>query len=232
MDRMIFQDRKDAGVQLAQKIKTLVDRNPALANPVVLALPRGGLPVAVEIARVLHAPLDLLFARKIGAPCQRELAIGAVVDGDAPQLVVNEDVLARCGLNYDAMDQLAVEALDEIARRRKRYLRGRARVPITGRPVIIVDDGIATGATFRAALKGLKRQQPGPMVLAVPVASPAALRMLEPEVDHLVSIYAPDPLFAIGAHYRNFRQLNDDEVARGLAACDPDEAEGEMCDAQ
>ena len=231
MDRMIFQNRQDAGQQLAHKVKALVDRTPALADPVVLALPRGGLPVATEVAGSLHAPLDLLFARKIGAPCQRELAIGAVVDGDAPQLVVNEDVLARCGLTDDAMDQLAVEALDEIERRRRRYLRGRNRVSITGRPVIIVDDGIATGATFRAALKGLKRQKTGPLVLAVPVASPVALRMLKPEVDHLVYIYAPDPLYAVGAHYKSFRQLSDDEVAHGLMAFDLSGAKGQMCGA-
>ena len=231
MDRMIFEDRQEAGRKLAGKIKALVDRTPALSDPVVLALPRGGLPVAIEVARALRAPLDLLFARKIGAPCQPELAIGAVVDGDAPQLVANEDVQAKCGLSDDAMDQLAVEALDEIARRRKRYLRGRPRVSIAGRPVIIVDDGIATGATFRAALNGLKRQNPGPMVLAVPVASPMALQTLEAVVDYLVCIHAPDPLFAIGAHYKRFRQLSDDEIAHSLAAYDPNGAENALCHA-
>ncbi|MBF9049407.1 phosphoribosyltransferase [Roseobacter sp. HKCCD9010] len=213
-----FKDRADAGRLLATKLTELMAVEPALVDPVVLALPRGGVPVAAEVAQRLGAPLDLLFARKLGLPSHPELALGAVVDGDPPQLVLNEDIRARSRLTDGQIEALKADALIEIARRRHRYLKGRDRVALSGRPVIVVDDGIATGATVRAALRGLKAQNPGPLVLAVPVAPASTLRQFEQEVDHLICLVTPEPFYAIGAHYQRFDQLSDAEVTTLLHA--------------
>jgi putative phosphoribosyl transferase len=201
--------------------RPLMREHPEIADPVLLALPRGGVPVALEIARALRAPLDLVMVRKIGVPWQPELAAAAVVDGDAPQLVVNRDVVAMAG-----MTEAELEAGRAARARRDRppphSLSRRPRpVPVEGRDAIFVDDGIATGATTRAALKGVRRRRPRSLTLAVPVAPRDTLEKLAGEVDHLVCLAAPSPFYAIGAHYADFAQVSDDEVIRMLR-----EAEG------
>jgi putative phosphoribosyl transferase len=201
----MFQDRDDAGRQLAAALLPM-----ALADPVVLALPRGGVPVAAPIARALHCPLDLLLVRKIGAPTQHELAVAAVAEGDA--LFVNEDILAHVGASGAYVEQEAQRQRAEIERRRALYLGGVAAVNIAGRTAVVVDDGIATGATMRAALQCLRQRHPARTVLAVPVAASDTLAAMRPLVDDLVCLSTPTPLHAVGAHYREFEQVLDAEV--------------------
>jgi putative phosphoribosyl transferase len=214
---MRFADRTEAGRQLAQRLATM-----RLADPVVLALPRGGVPVAAEIARALHAPLDLLLVRKIGVPWQPELAVAAVVDGEAPEIVVDEEVRAMGGIDRAYIEAQAKVELREIERRRRLYLGGRAPLVVQGATAIVVDDGIATGTTVRAALKALRRRQPAHLVLAVPVAPPDTVRALRAEVDELVCLAEPEPFHAVGAHYERFHQVDDDEVLAALRAADRD----------
>ncbi|ADZ71052.1 phosphoribosyltransferase [Polymorphum gilvum] len=208
----IFANRHEAGKALADR---LVRRG--YVDPVVLALPRGGVPVAAVIADALNAPLDLVLVRKIGTPGQPELALAAVVDGDEPQLVVNEDVRRYTGVSDAELEAMKARQLAEIERRRTLYLAGRAKVPVEGRTVIVVDDGIATGATVRAALKGLRRQKPARLILAVPVAPADTLARLRPEVDETVCLETPAPFYAIGFYYLDFTQVDDDEVIDLLA---------------
>jgi putative phosphoribosyl transferase len=207
-----FADRRAAGRVLAS---VLADKH--LTAPVVLALPRGGVPVAAEIAAALRAPLDIVLVRKIGVPLQRELAVAAVVDGSAPEVVVNEDVATLAGVTGADIAADVKKELEEIERRRNVYLQGRARAPVEGRIVILVDDGIATGASVRAALRALKRKAPKALILAVPVAPSETVEALRDEVDEIVCLCTPDPFFAIGMHYADFRQVSDDEVVRCLA---------------
>ena len=211
-----FADRESAGRALADRLVAL-----DLKDPVVLALPRGGVPVGAEIAKRLKAPLDLILVRKIGHPRQPELAIGAVVDGSEPELVKNEEAL--WGLP-DAERVLAdgeARELKEIERRRNLYFGGRKRAPITGRSAIVVDDGIATGATMRAALVATRRLKPAKLVLAVPVAPAETIAALRNEVDEVVCLAIPEPFYAIGLHYRDFHQLGDKEVISLLNLAQP-----------
>ena len=189
-------------------------------DPVVLALPRGGVPIGLEVARRLKAPLDLIMVRKIGVPYQPELAAAAIVNGDQPELVINETIVARAGLDKSEIDRLADVQLAEIKRRRGIYLKDRAPVSVEGRTAIVVDDGIATGATVRASLKAVRRRNPAKLVLAVPVASADTLELLRAEVDDLVCIKTPEPFYAIGAHYLDFSQVPDEEVVRLLNEAD------------
>jgi putative phosphoribosyl transferase len=207
-----FADRRAAGRELA---RALHDKH--LTTPVVLALPRGGVPVAAEIAAALRAPLDIVLVRKIGVPQQRELAVAAVVDGSEPEVVVNEDVATLAGITAADIAAEVNKELAEIERRRNIYLQGRARVPVEGRTVILVDDGIATGASVRAALRALKRKSSKALILAVPVAPSETIEALRNEVDEIVCLRTPDPFFAIGMHYADFRQVSDDDVVRCLA---------------
>jgi len=209
---MIFANRKSAGVQLARALARFRDQ-----DPIVLALPRGGVPVGFEIARALHAPLDLILVRKVGAPMQPELAVGAVVDGEQMQLVVNDDVVAELGLSERWIRGEAARQLEEIERRRRLYLAGRKRVPVEGKTAIVVDDGIATGATTRAALRAVRTRHPKHLVLAVPVAPPETIEALGTEVDEVVCLATPSPFGAIGFFYDDFRQLEDQEVRDLLA---------------
>jgi len=202
-----FIDRIEAGRLLAQRVVGL-----KLVDPVVLALPRGGVPVAAEVARALHAPLDLLMVRKIGAPDQRELAVAAVVDGDHPELVIDEETLRLSGADRAYVDAEAKQELKEIERRRALYLRGRVPVPLAGKSVVLVDDGIATGTTVRAGLKALQRARAARLVLAVPVAPAETVALLRDEVDDLVCLSQPEFFHAVGVHYRDFHQVEDDEV--------------------
>jgi putative phosphoribosyl transferase len=202
-----FEDRTAAGRALAQE---LARRD--LADPVVLALPRGGVPVAVEIARTLRVPVDLLLVRKIGAPCQPELAVAAVVDGRDPDIIVNEAVVDMADVTPDYIEQQAKRELVEIERRRELYLEGRPRVPLEGRTLIVVDDGIATGASVRAALKALRRRHPKKLILAVPVAPADTVEQLQAEVDEVICLATPEPFYAISLHYSDFHQVPDEEV--------------------
>jgi putative phosphoribosyl transferase len=212
-----FANRAEAGRLLARAVARL-----ALHEPVVLALPRGGVPVATEVARALHAPLDLLLVRKIGAPMQPELAVAAVTDGDRPQVVVDEETLRYSGADRAYVDEQARHQLAEIERRRTRYLRGRAPLPIAGRDVVLVDDGVATGTTVRAALAALRRAGASRLVLAVPVAPPDTVAQLRADVDDLVCLAQPAFFHAVGAHYIDFRQVEDDEVIALLDAARPE----------
>lgn len=204
-----FASRTAAGRALAREI---AGRN--YDDPVVLALPRGGVPVAIEIVREIAAPMDLVMVRKIGVPGQPELAAAAVVNGDDPQIVHNEEIMAHAGLDTADVDRLAGTQLDEIRRRRQSYLRGRGLVPVAGRTAIVVDDGIATGATMRASLRAVRRRKPARLVLAVPVAAPDTFAHMQDEVDGAICLYQPRLLGGIGAHYADFSQTSDDEVVR------------------
>ena len=185
--------------------------------PVVLALPRGGVPVAAEIASALGAPLDIVLVRKIGVPWQPELAAAAVVDGGDPEVVTNDDVVRLAGVTPADIAAGTKRGLEEIERRRSVYLQGRARVPLEGRTIILVDDGIATGASVRAALKALRRKEPKALILAVPVAPLEAVDALKREVDEVVCLWTPEPFYAIGLHYVDFRQVSDNEVVELLS---------------
>lgn len=217
MSLLPFADRREAGRQLARAV---IGHDLPLPL-VVLALPRGGVPVAVQVARALRAPLDLLLVRKIGAPWQPELAIGAVVEGEPPDVVVDDALQAAVGARRDWIERQAAEAMREIARRRAVYLAGRAPVPVRGATVVLVDDGIATGATVRAALKALRRRAPARVVLAVPVAPPETLASLRPDVDGIVCLAQPSPFEAVGCYYTRFGQVGDDEVVASLAEAAP-----------
>jgi putative phosphoribosyl transferase len=209
----MFRDRTEAGEALAAALAAT-----PLTDPVVLALPRGGLPVAAPVAERLKAPLDLLLVRKIGVPGHEELAAGAVVDGPAQETVFNPGVLAMLGLREEDFAATVAAKLAEIETRRARYMGDVPPVPLEGRSAIVVDDGIATGATVKAALLGLRRRNPREIVLAVPVAPADSLAELRPLVTRTVCLETPDPFFAVGAHYRHFPQVEDGEVAAILAA--------------
>ena len=203
----MFTDRTDAGRQLAERLATL-----DLKDPVVYALPRGGVPVAAEVARRLGAPLDLILVRKIGAPGWPEVAMGAVVDGDEPQTIINEDVFAATGSDAVGLDRARRRELAEIERRRKRYLGDRQQVSPAGRVAVIVDDGLATGATAKAALAAVKRQGAAMTVLAVPVAPIDTVAEMRELADLVVVLEIPTQFWAIGPFYTDFHQLSDEET--------------------
>lgn len=204
---MLFVNRREAGRQLAQRLLTLKDK-----NPVVLALPRGGVPVGFEIARALAAPLDLALVRKIGVPYQEEFALGAVADGEYPVLVIDQHLMDALSISQEYVDEAKAAALQEIERRRRVYLGDRQPVDVAGRTAIIVDDGIATGSTMLAALRATRRREPARLVLAVPVAPLDTLRQLELEADETVCLDTPPNFRAVGQFYREFPQLEDEEV--------------------
>ena len=203
----LFADRAEAGRALARRLAHL-----AAARPVVLALPRGGVPVGVEIAKALRAPLDLVLVRKIGAPYQPELAIGAVVDGARPETVINQEMVREFEIPASYIAEESARQLAEIERRRALYLAGRTRAPVARRTAIVVDDGIATGATMEAALHATRRARPQRLVLAVPVAPPDTLAGLRSLVDEVICLATPGQFGAIGAFYDDFQQLSDQEV--------------------
>ena len=209
---MPFIDRTDAGRQLAKALARYKAQ-----RPLVLALPRGGVPVAAEVATVLDAPLDLILVRKIGVPFQPELAMGAVVDGREPVIVRNEDVISLTGLSEQEFNATCDQQLAEIERRRKLYLGDRPHPQIAGRTVIVVDDGIATGATTRAALQAIRMRKPSKLVLAVPVAPTESLKELRGEADEIICLEDYEDFGAIGLFYSDFRQVSDTEVIEILA---------------
>jgi putative phosphoribosyl transferase len=208
---MAFRDRSDAGRRLAKALSKYKGR-----KPVILALPRGGVSVAAEVAAALRAPLDLILVRKVGVPVQPELAMGAVVDGTAPIIVRNEKVIELSGTSARAFEDACANELAEIERRRQLYIGERARAEIAGQVVIVIDDGIATGATTRAALQAIRKRNPKELVLAVPVAPPDTIEQLRREVDALICLEKPEILGAIGYFYRDFSQVSDREVVEIL----------------
>jgi predicted phosphoribosyltransferase len=204
---MIYRDRRDAGRRLARELAHYEKD-----EPVVLALPRGGVVVAAEVAKTLHAPLDLVLVRKIGVPFQPELAMGAVVYGSHPHIIRNDDIIASACISEQAFKQVCQAELAEIDRRRKLYLADPPRSEFEDRVVIVVDDGIATGATTRAALEAIRERKPKKLVLAVPVAPTSALEGLSGLVDKIVCLQSLEPFYAIGLYYEDFRQVSDGEV--------------------
>lgn len=208
---MRFSDRRDAGRQLAERLPKIDPE-----NSVVIALPRGGVPVGAVVAESLGVPLDVILVRKIGAPMQPELAVGAVTDGEEMQVTVNEDIKAELGLTDADVEELARKQLPEIERRRKIYYEGRKPTPLAGKTVVVVDDGVATGATVNSALRLIRRQKPARLILALPVAPADAIRRLEKHADEVVCLSTPTPFFAVGAHYVDFSQVEDAEVVEIL----------------
>ena len=209
---MPFRNRVEAGRKLAGAPAGYKGQ-----NCVVLALPRGGVPVAAEVAASLEAPLDLILVRKIGVPAQPELAMGAVVDGGEPIIVRNEDVMQLAGISEAEFQAVCSEELCEIERRRRRYLGDRARVDVAGRVAIVIDDGIATGATTRAALRATRMRNPQKLVLAIPVAPTDTLGIMREEVDEVVCLEDYEYFGAIGQFYDDFRQTADEQVIAALA---------------
>lgn len=203
----IFSDRRDAGRKLAGLLRTY-----ASEKPLVLALPRGGVPVAFEVAKALGAPLDLLIVRKIGAPSNPEYGIGAVIDGAEPQVVLNEEAMRMLRPPHAYVEAETRRQLAEIERRRIAYVGGREPLSPHGKTVIVVDDGVATGATVRAALRGLKKVGAAKIILAVPVAPRDVLESLRAEADEIVCLDAPDDFPSVGYYYADFTQTEDDEV--------------------
>jgi predicted phosphoribosyltransferase/dienelactone hydrolase len=203
---MLFQDRSDAGRRLAARLQFLRD-----ADVVVLGLPRGGVPVAFEVARALGAPLDVIVVRKLGVPYQPELAFGAI--GENGVHVRNDHVVERAGLSGRDMEMVESRERAELSRRIERYRHGRSRIPLRGRTVVIVDDGIATGATARAACRVARAQDAARVVLATPVAARDALAELRGDTDEVICLAAPRWFLAVGQWYRRFAQTGDDEVA-------------------
>jgi putative phosphoribosyl transferase len=209
---MKFTDRGEAGRRLADKLVHLKDW-----QPVVLGLPRGGVAVGFEIARVLDAPLSIVLVRKIGVPWQPELALGAVTDGASHATFIDRDLATSLGVPDSYIKEETARQLQEIERRRKSYCKGRPALEVAGHTAIVVDDGIATGATMRVALQAVRRRGPARLVLAVPVAPPDTLAALREEVDEVVCLEAPSGFGAIGFYYRDFHQMSDREVTDLLA---------------
>jgi putative phosphoribosyl transferase len=203
---MFFRDRTEAGQILAAELTPYTNRPDVL----VLALPRGGVPVAYEVARALHAPLDVFLVRKLGVPGREELAMGAIASGGVR--VVNEDVVRELEISEDAIAIVAAEERRELARREGAYRGGRPLLDVRGHTVILVDDGLATGSTMRAAIAALRKQRPARIVVAVPVAAPDTCAEFQAEADEVVCAYTPQPFYAVGRWYEDFTQTTDDEV--------------------
>jgi putative phosphoribosyl transferase len=206
-----FEDRREAGRALGAALRQYAGRD----DVVVLALPRGGVPVAYEVARALEAPLDLFLVRKLGTPGHRELAMGAIASGGVR--VLNDDVVRWYGIPQDAIDAVAREEELEPRRRELTYREGREPAPIDGRAVILVDDGLATGSTMRAAVKAVRQRQPSRVVVAVPVGARETCDELSAIADEVVCVRTPEPFSAVGQWYLDFVQTTDEEVRRLLS---------------
>jgi predicted phosphoribosyltransferase len=209
----LFKDRYQAGRLLAAKLEHLANRN----DVTVLALPRGGVPVAFEIARHLHVPIDVFVVRKLGVPGYEELAMGAIAPGDI--LVINEDIVGYLGISRSVLDFVASEERKELDRRDRLYRGDRPVPPITGRTIVLVDDGLATGSTMRAAISAVRQQKPARIVVAVPVTPPSTNSELQEKAEEVVSLLQPEPFDGVGRWYLDFSQTTDDEVRHLLNLC-------------
>jgi putative phosphoribosyl transferase len=209
---MSFKNRSDAGRKLAARLAKYKGQ-----EAVLLALPRGGVPVAAETAAVLGAPIDLVLVRKIGVPSQPELAMGAIVDGEPPVVVRNDDVIRLAGVGERGFLAVCDKELAEIERRRRLYLGGRSRIGVKDRVAIVIDDGIATGATTRAALRAIRMRQPKKLILAVPVGPTDTIEAMREEADEVLCLEKHENFSAIGYFYDDFRQTTDQEVIDILA---------------
>ena len=210
----MFRDREDAGQQLAARLLHLRD-----SNPLIFGLPRGGVVIAAEVASVLGAPLDVMVVRKLGAPGRPELALGAITVGDDPHLTLNQDLIDLISVSDEYLQMEMDIQREEVKRRNHRYRQGRPAMSVEGRTTIIIDDGIATGATVLAGIMGLKERNPRRLVLAVPVAAPDSLEKLSRYVDEIVCLHAPDNFMSVGVFFSNFHQTTDDQVMELLGRC-------------
>lgn len=201
-----FLNRKDAGQQLAHILKPYANRDDVM----VLALPRGGVPIGYEIAKVLKAPLDICLVRKLGVPGQEELALGAI----APRgtRVLNQEVISNQGISRETIDKVTADELKELQRRDRTYRGDKPYPNLHNKIVILVDDGIATGATMQAAIAILQKQEPAQIIVAVPIAAPQAYQVLKPVVDQVVCLLMPEVLYSIGLWYEDFMQTTDEDV--------------------
>ena len=203
---ILFLDREDAGRRLAQRLREFAGRR----NVMVLALPRGGVPVGFAVAEALGVPLDVFLVRKLGVPGQEELAMGAVASGGVRY--INSEVVRELGILPEEIDRVATAEQEELDRRDRLYRDGRPTPNARGKTVILVDDGLATGSTMRAAAKALRQEQPAEIVVAVPVAASVTCDLLRSEVEHVVCAATPQPFFAVGQWYADFSQTTDEEV--------------------
>ncbi len=211
-----FQDRREAGRMLAGAVAKL-----GLADPVVLALPRGGVPVAYEVARALHARLDVLLVRKLGAPFQKEFGIGAIAEGTDPIVLLDDQLVRAVAPPPGYVEEEIAREMTEMARRRARYAAARQPLKVAGRTVVLVDDGIATGGTARVALLALRRRGAARVVLAVPVAASASVAALRGDADEIVCVLAPERMNAVGNYYVDFSPTPDQEVVDLLSEARP-----------
>jgi len=203
---MVFLNRTDAGHKLAARLAVYANRS----DVIVLGLPRGGVPVAFEVARALHAPLDVFLSRKLGVPGQEELAFGALASGGVR--VLDQDIIREVGISDEDVERVTETVKKELERRERVYRAGRPSLQLEGRVVLLVDDGIATGSSIRAGVNALKQMKPARLVIAVPVAPASTCHRLKAEVDELVCLHTPELFFAIGQFYEDFSQLTDEEV--------------------
>ncbi len=206
---MIFKNRREAGKLLGEKLSSGKFGG---GNTVVIGLLRGGIPVAYEIAAILKAPLDVALVRKIGAPDQEELAIGAIVDGKSPKVYLNEPLISRINIPAGYLERIEQVKLKEIREREKIYRHEGKKIDVSGKTAIIVDDGIATGASVRVVIDAVKEEKPAKIIIAVPVIAADTLRELKKKVDNVIVLSAPEEFYAVGEFYEDFSQTTDDEV--------------------
>ena len=207
----MYRDRQEAGQKLGNELEKL-----QLHEPIVLALPRGGVPVAAEVAKALNAPLDLIIVRKVGAPGNPELAVAAIVDGDPPDVVLNREIVEAYSLGDDELGALIRQERPELDRRRLAYRGKRPPLSIAGKTAIIVDDGAATGTTMKVAIRALRRRAPRQIIVAIPVAPRDTVAELAQEADQVICLSQPGRFRALGYHYLSFPQCTDEEVTGTL----------------
>ena len=203
---MLFRDRAEGGRQLATKLMAYADR----ADVLVLGLPRGGVPVAFEVAQALHAPLEAFLVRKLGVPGHEELAMGAIATGGVR--VLNKEALHKLRIPEEVLEAVTRKQQKELERRERAYRGDRPAFPVRGRTVILVDDGLATGSTMRAAVAALRQQKPARLIVAVPVGAPETCAEFQDEADETICARTPEPFYAVGHWYRDFSQTTDEEV--------------------